>query len=174
MPADLRVWHTQGDDHVVRYNKTNTKERLTVVAGITAGGNKLPLQFITKGKSELSIDNHIGDVPGHMKSCTENGWTTEDTFCQYLTGIRGYYGFDNNNTVHMILDVFKVHISEKVKECAKNLNIKLYVIPAGMTDELQPLDKKIFGPLKSFIHSLYRKQIRESNDTDIKLRDACK
>ena len=172
-PSDLRVWHSKGEDHVVRYNKSSTKDRITVVAGITADGNKLPLQFITKGKTEVSIANHIGDVEGHMKACTDNGWTTEETFCQYLTGVRNYYGFDNTNTIHMILDVFKVHISERVKACAHNLNIKLYVIPAGMTDELQPLDRKIFGPLKAFVHSLFRKKVRESIDSEIKLKDAC-
>ena len=174
IPSFLQSWHMVGHDHVVRYIQANEKERITVVVGITADGNKLPLQFITKGKTEVAIDNHIGDVPGHMRACNENGWSTEDTFCSYLTGVREFYGFEDPNTIHMILDVFRVHISDKVKNTAKELNIQLHVIPAGMTDELQPLDVKIFGPLKAFIRHLFQKRLRDTIDGVIKQSDVCK
>ena len=58
-----------------------------------------------------------------------------------------------------------------MKKLAEELNIKLYLIPAGMTDELQPLDKKIFGPMKMFARQLFRQ--RYDQDKRRGKKEAC-
>ena len=173
VPSNIRTWHPVGKDHVVRYVNANEKDKLTVVAGIRADGTKLPVQFIAKGKTEQVLDSQLGDVGYHLRSFSESGWTTEYTFVEYLVGIRNFYGFDDKNTIHVILDVFRAHITDKVYNAAKELNIKFYLIPAGTTDELQPLDKKIFGPLKRFAAKLFRKHYQYSNDGTRTKKDAC-
>ena len=160
VPSNIRVWHMVGEDHVVRYINANDKEKVTVVAAITADGTKLPLQFIAKGKTQEVIESQIGDVGYHFKAYSENGWTTEETFIEYLTGLRNHFGFEDKHTLHIILDVFRAHITDNVKQACDELNIKLHLIPAGMTDELQPLDKKIFGPMKSYARYLFRNRFK--------------
>ena len=48
----------------------------------------------------------------------------------------------------MILDVYAAYRTDTVKQLAEALNIKLYFIPPGYTDLVQPLDVKVFGALK--------------------------
>ena len=155
-PEDIRVWHPVGVDHVVRYANTSDKERISVVAAISANGAKLPLQFIAKGNSEACIRNQIGDVSPHYATFSKNGWTTEETFKAFLTGVRDFYGFEDESRIHLILDVYRAHFTESVREHVENLNIELIPIPAGMTDEMQPLDLRIFGPLKLYAARLFR------------------
>jgi hypothetical protein len=47
-----------------------------------------------------------------------------------------------------VLDLFSVHRDSSVQELPQNLHIRLEFIPAGATDELQPLDQRIFGNFK--------------------------
>ena len=173
VPANIKVWHLTGKDHVVRYVNANEKEKVTVVAGIAADGSKLPLQFIAKGETEAVLETQIGDVGYHLRAFSSNGWTTSETFIQYLTGIRNHYGFEDSHTIHIILDLFKAHITDAVSDAAKELNIKLYLIPAGMTDELQPLDKKIFGPMKTFSRKLFRMRYNDNPTIRRSKLDAC-
>ena len=95
------------------------------------------LQFIATGKTERVLDRQIGDVNYHFKNFSENGWTTKETFKDFIIGIRNYYTF-TKQTLHIILDAFRVHISEEIIQFAELNNIKLYFIPQGYTDQLQP------------------------------------
>ena len=87
-----------------------------------------------------------------MKTYLEKGWTNDDTFYQYLNYLRSY--FNDNNEIHVILDIFSAHRSETTKKLAKDLNIILHYIPAGFTDMYQPLDTTIFAVLKAYIKKL--------------------
>ena len=177
VPGNIRVWHMVGADHVVRYVNSNDKEKVTVVAAIAADGTKLPLQFIAKGTTPAVLESQIGDVNYHFRAYSENGWTTESTFIEYLTGLRNYIGFEDKHTMHILLDVFRAHITDNVKKACSDLNIKLHLIPAGMTDEIQPLDRKIFGPMKSYARYLFRNRLQgiDLNKSDYKRTklDAC-
>ena len=54
-----------------------------------------------------------------------------------------------NFPICLLLDVFPAHTTERVRTTAENFNIELLYIPAGATGIYQPLDKRIFGELKS-------------------------
>ena len=71
------------------------------------------------------------------------------------------------------MDVFKAHITPAAKQAAEDNNIKIHLIPAGMTDEYQPLDKRIFGPMKSHARKMFRLAIRENPDLKRTKKDAC-
>jgi hypothetical protein len=49
----------------------------------------------------------------------------------------------------LILDCSSVHRSAEIKQYAAELGIRLWFIPAGHTDELQPLDRAVFGAIKA-------------------------
>ena len=172
IPKILKSWHVKGEDHVLRYVNSNCKENITVVAGVRADGLRLPLQFLATGKTEKVLETQIGDVGDHMKTFSENGWTTKETFKLYLLGIRNFYNF-TSETIHIILDGYKVHISEEIIEFAESNNFKLYFIPHGYTDQLQPLDVKLFGILKSYARRLFIERYRYDPYKIRKKIDAC-
>jgi hypothetical protein len=55
----------------------------------------------------------------------------------------------HGNPIHLLLDVYPVHVQQHAKELMRDLGIALRFIPAGMTDQYQPLDRRVFGRLKS-------------------------
>lgn len=130
IPKILKCWHKKGEDHVIRYVNGDPKNRITVVAGIRADGVKLPLQFIASGKTDYVCESQLGDVNYHFRSFSENGWTTINTFKDYIVGIRDYYGYDDNQTLHVICDSYKVHISEEIIQFSEKtiLNCISYLV----------------------------------------------
>jgi hypothetical protein len=48
----------------------------------------------------------------------------------------------------LIWDALTAHRDQEVKYLANELKIRLIFIRSGQTDEYQPLDRRIFGPMK--------------------------
>lgn len=76
----------------------------------------------------------------------------------------------------LVLDVYKTHRVESVKEFAKSLNIKLIFVPACGTGDYQPLDRRIFGILKMHIRNdvIYQNDIRSGKDRFTVIKAALK
>ena len=71
---------------------------------------------------------------------------------EYLKWLRSYYdrnyncreGYEPRETeIHLMLDLHSSHRKENVKQLAEELHIRLYYIPAGMTDIMQPCDIRV-------------------------------
>lgn len=162
-PNNLLIWHCKNEDHAVCYmDKANPKDCITVIAGITASGTKLPLMFVAEGVSERCENSQIGNVEPHWKYHSENGWVTEEVFLHYITTLREHYGGIDGPRLFLILDVYPSHKTEDVKNFAVGLNIELIYVPAGQTDEYQPLDRYAFGCLKAMARKLFRKRIQDN------------
>jgi hypothetical protein len=99
----------------------------------------------------------IGDVGGHWQSHTELEWMTSDPFGEYLRLLRAHAPTDR--TIYLLLDMHSSHRTQAVKDLAASLNIDLHFVPVGLTDALQPLDRAIFGALKSHARHLFRCQV---------------
>ena len=56
---------------------------------------------------------------------------------------------------------------------AQALNIQMHFIPAGMTDEMQPLDRSIFEPFKAMSRKLFRERNILSQPLKITKSEAC-
>jgi hypothetical protein len=72
--------------------------------------------------------------------------------------LRGLY--DDGDPIWVILDCYSVHRQEATKCLAAPLGINLLFIPPGMTDELQPLDRYVFGVMKANCRQSYRRFIQ--------------
>ena len=161
-PKGLLTWAVVGQDNVKTLIQGNEKDNMTVIASITAEGKKLPLMFIAKGKTERVENSQIGDVGQHWKTHTESGWMTNEAFQEYLRKLREHFG--DEEPIHLVLDCYKTHKSEVTRNLANFLKISLHFIPPGMTDEFQPLDRKIFGIVKAYAKNLYRQRIKNGID----------
>lgn len=172
-PNNLLVWQNKGEDHNVCYlNKANPKDCMTVMAGISASGTKLPLMFVATGLTDQCEKGQLGDVHPHWKIHSESGWVNEEVFLQYLQKLRDYFGGVDGPELHLILDVYPSHRTDDVKNFAAGLNIDLIYVPAGRTDEFQPLDRAVFGCLKVNAKRLFRKRVQENRDMVRKKVDA--
>lgn len=68
--------------------------------------------------------------------------------------LRGVY--DDADPVWLVLDCYSVHRQEGMKRLAADLGIHLLFIPPGLTDEMQPLDRFVFGAMKAHARRMYR------------------
>lgn len=162
-PNGILTWAEKGTDGIKIEVNSNEKECITAMASIKADGTKIPLFILAHGKTPRCETSQIGDISHHMSTYSENGWMTNDTFYQYLLFLRQHFG--DEEVIHLILDTYTANVGEQIKNLAETLNIKLYYIPPGLTDEFQPLDRRVFGCLKATARSLFRKDYNYSRLT---------
>ena len=155
-PKGILTWGETGVDNVARLSTINDKSQVTVLASITAAGTKLPLLFVAQGKTSQVESTQIGDVDYHWKCHSESGWMTDEVFKFYLMKLREHLGHDK--TIHLVMDLYPAHMTSDVDKLAEELNFKLHIIPAGMTDVYQPLDRRVFGPLKAKARKFFRQR----------------
>ena len=165
-PGAIMTWAQTNAESVTIDIKGSEKDGLTVLATIGADGSKLPLFFIASGKTARVEASQVAPQTGDWVTHTPSGWQTSESFQLYLLHLRELFCDD---PLDLILDVHSSHRTQEVKTLAQNLGINLHYIPAGATDALQPLDRRVFGALKSSARRLFR-QRREVNRT---LVDAC-
>jgi hypothetical protein len=155
VPNGLLTWAPVGEDGVTVISNACEKEAITALASVTAAHDKLPLFLIAKGKTARVEQTQLGAPDGCVLAHSPSGWTTVDTFHAYLQWLRQFYG--DQEPIHLILDCYSVHRSAATRGFAAELGIFLHFIPPGWTDELQPLDRYIFGALKSTCRRLFQR-----------------
>lgn len=55
----------------------------------------------------------------------------------------------------LVLDSFRCHISDRVKDKLAACHTDLVIIPGGMTSQLQPLDVCLNKPMKDYVRTAY-------------------
>ena len=153
-PNGILTWAIKGAEGVPIPITRDEKECLTALATIRADGTKLPLMILARGKTQAVEETQLGDVGFHLTGHCESGWMTQENFEKYLKWIRQESGHDDK--IYLILDLYPVHWTNETKEMAAGCNIELMFIPAGCTDQLQPLDVRCFGALKATARRVFR------------------
>ena len=72
----------------------------------------------------------------------------------------------------MLLDLHASHRELQIHDLAASLNITLHYIPAGKTDKYQPLDRTIFGTLKSTARHQISIRLSENPENQIRKKDS--
>jgi hypothetical protein len=179
----------KGAEAVNCYFRGDPKTCLTAIAAIDAAGGKLPLWILAHGttpRCETRYRNHAaiqtaiagGDL---VLSHQRNGWSDAVIMGQYLRWLRTLYKGPGRRPprIALVWDVWASHRCQETKDLASLLQIELEFIPPGMTGECQPLDRRIFGNLKSrtrsrFDHMYCRGQDPTMEDSVAMLVDAWK
>jgi transposase-like protein len=169
-PRGILTWTERDSDHPHVLIRGDEKENLTALATVTAAGERLPLFFLARGKTERVERSQIGDVAPHWVAHSVSGWMTEDTFEQYLGLLRHHYA--DGSELHLLLDSYSAHRTQNIKDTAARLGINLHFIPPGMTDQFQPLDRKVFGVLKASAKSLFFRRVNKNPDVKRTKSDA--
>ena len=100
----------------------------------------------------------INNPNGHVTTHSKSGWVDTEIWLKYLHFLRATIPYlpntdpmDKTNTIFLICDSYSVHHCNDAQTEANKLNIMLIAVPKGTTDECQPLDRRIFGILKTFL-----------------------
>ncbi|KAJ8934271.1 hypothetical protein NQ314_013481 [Rhamnusium bicolor] len=115
----------------------------------------LPL-YVFKGAAVQARWTSDKSYPGTLYATSKNGWMEEPqfftwfctSFTPHVKKLRESKGLTNQTAV-LLYDGHCSHISVRIVENALMENVKLVKFPSHLTDQIQPLDKCVFGPVKT-------------------------
>lgn len=157
LPSDTTVTHV--NDKTVSIRTTgNEKNRFTVMLGCMGDGTKLPPYVIFKRKTMPKLTFPKGIIV----RVHEKGWMTDATMKEWL---RVVWGRRPNTRQHslLVLDSFRCHRSDFVKEIVRSDKTQLAVIPGGMTSILQPLDVGVNRPMKMIMKKKWNEWMNDES-----------
>lgn len=148
--GSLRTIAPIGVEKVVIQGSRNEKECFTSIATCSRY-KKYPLIMLSKGKTEACCTKFRTSKNSEVWPSLK-GWVDESVMIHYLEW------FEENVSLGkpcaLVLDCYRAHRTDLVKSEAEKRNIELIFVPACGTSIFQPLDRRIFGILKSHLRSL--------------------
>ncbi|CAI7922473.1 unnamed protein product [Closterium sp. NIES-53] len=150
MPAATTVEET-GVRSVPIRSAGYQKQRVTVMLACTADGRKLKPWVFFKRKTLPK-----GDFPADVAvACHENGWMDSPVVVRWLEEcvkpfLKPRFGRHAKSSM-LVLDSYRGHLTEEVKEKLREMNCVPAIIPSGCTAEVQPLDACINKSFKASV-----------------------
>ena len=130
----------------VRYRVSGKKEQITILGCTNAIGQAIPPMVIFEGKY-LNYHWTSKEVPGTYYGMSGKGWTDQELFMHWLKDHFLKYAVVGR-PILLLLDGHSSHYEPCSVELANNNNVILFCLPPHTTQDSQPLDCTVFGPLK--------------------------
>lgn len=141
--------------------KRNSKECFTTIATCTIKEKK-PLIILTKGLTAASTMKFKASKDTMVwETGNQQGWINSDIMEDYLDVLHSWAG---TFPCALLLDCYSAHRTKEIKKLAKAKKIELIFVPANGTGLYQPLDRRIFGILKSKLRSYAKSRIYSGDD----------
>lgn len=90
-----------------------------------------------------------GAPEGSLGLVNESGWMTCDNFVKVINHFIKHSRHSKDFPLILILDNHDSHISFESLELCKKNNIHVITLPPHTSSKTQPLDRSVFGPMKS-------------------------
>lgn len=141
---------------LVRVSGGSGRESITVLAAVSADGFCMPPLIIFKGVGVQARWTSENSYPGTLYSTSKNGWMEEPQcfewfssgFVPHVLNLRAKLNLPDQAAL-LVYDGHSSHISYRIIKTALDHNIHLVKLPSHLTDQIQPLDKCVFGPVKT-------------------------
>lgn len=101
-PNRLKTWAEKGSQNVQIHVNGNVKESITALVTVATDGTKCPLYLIAQGDSNTCEKTQFGDTVHHFTNHSHKGWSTSETFQDYLHKISDHF---HNEPLHLLLDL---------------------------------------------------------------------
>ena len=129
----------------------NATKLVTVAVTVTASGKSLKPMVIYEGKPSGRIVWEFPSYnPGGVYCCQERAWQNQQTMEFWIrTVLKPYLSTAPVGKIPvLLLDEYRVHISQPITNMIQDLGCEVIVIPGGMTCHTQPVDVGVNKPLK--------------------------
>lgn len=147
-----KVLAAKGMKQVSQVTSGERGQLVTVCGAINASGNHLP-PFMIFPRKNWQIRMIDGGPPGTEGACHPSGWMTGPNFLSYLEFFKKHAMPNLANPHLIIFDNHESHITiDSINFCKEN-GIHLLTIPPHTSQKLQPLDRIVFGTLKSYYNA---------------------
>lgn len=150
---------------VKQVGATVSQERGTLVTlccGANAIGNSIPPFFVfprVNFQAQWLATAPPGSAAtGHAKA---TGWMTSENFLDFMKHFQKHTKPSADHPVLLILDNHQSHISIDILDYAKEHHITILSFPPHCSHALQPLDRSVFGPLKTYLNQAMDNWMRD-------------
>ena len=143
-----KVLAKKGQRQVGRVTSGERGENLTVVCAVNAAGSYAPPMLVFKQKrmSQLLM---AGTPPGFVGYPSPCGWITAELFAKWLEHFIEFAKPTVDKKVILVLDGHASHKTLEAIDICRDKEVVLIFLPPHTTHQMQPLDKTVYGPLKS-------------------------
>mgnify|MGYP003623222955 FL=1 len=150
----------KGQKSITIKTSGHEKTHYTVVLACCADGSKLPPMIIFKRKT-LPKEKIPTGLIVHVH---EKGWMDESGMKVWIEKVWGRRnGALLKKKAFLVLDQFRAHLKESIKQRFQECNTELAVIPGGLTSQLQPLDVSLNKPFKVFMREEWNKWMMDAS-----------
>ena len=135
---------------------------VTVCCGINALGNHIPPYFVFP-RVNVQQHWHLTAPPGSAITghSSATGWMTSENFVDFMKHFVKHAKPTEEQPILLLLDNHLSHVNLDVINYAKDNHITLLSFPPHCSHHLQPLDKTVYGPFKSFYNAVCDRWMRE-------------
>ena len=127
---------------------SGSKSQITVVGCVSAAGYCVPPMVVYNRKSYFVSPEMVqGEIPGTAYGFSSKGWMDQDLFGHWFNHFLKYA--PPIRPLLLLLDGHSSHYCPSVIRQAAEHEVILFALPPNTTHLTQPLDKGIFGPLKT-------------------------
>ena len=126
---------------------SGNKKQITVLGCVNASGYAIPLLVIFARKS-LNPLLIVNEVPGTMYGLSDTGWMDSEIFSNWFTHHFLVHA-PASRPLLLLLDSHSTHYNPEFVCVAAHEQLIVFCLPPNTTHLTQPLDKGIFGPLKT-------------------------
>lgn len=145
-PKPPKTVHRKGTRNAVACT-SGGKSQITAVGCVNAAGQAIPPMVIWDRKT-MAPALAEGEVPGTIYGLSPKGWMDQELFDLWFTCHFLRYA-SRERPLLLILDGHSSHYCPDTIRLASEENVVVFTLPPNTTHLTQPLDKGVFGPLKS-------------------------
>jgi hypothetical protein len=131
------------------------RKSFTAISTISADGGRFPPLFLAMGKTERchqQFQDMQSPIGSYEVYHSPGGNTNEDVMELYFALVKKWM---KGQKTAILMDRYASHVSQTTIENAAKHNIRLVFIPTSGTERFQPLDRRVFGALKSMGFSCF-------------------
>lgn len=122
---------------------------VTMIAAINSIGNSIPPMLIFP---RVNFKEHMmkGVPPGSIGAAAPSGWSNEGLLPKFLGHFISHTRPSLTDPVLLLLDNHDSHVSVPVITKCKEVGITLLTFHPHTSHKMQPLDRTVFGPSKTY------------------------
>ena len=146
-----RVISPRGIRQVSSVTSAERGQLVTMTLAVNAVGNTVPPFFIFP---RVHFKDHFlnGSPTGSSGSANPSGWMKAEDFLLYVHHFHAHTKSSPEKPCLLILDNHSSHLSIDVIDFCKANGIILLTIPPHCSHKMQPLDRSVYGPFKTYMN----------------------
>ncbi|RUS81635.1 hypothetical protein EGW08_010598 [Elysia chlorotica] len=147
-----KILARKGSKQVGKVVSQERGELLTVCAIVSAAGISIPPVLVFPRKNYKDIFMR-GGPEGALGLVNPSGWMNVDLFLEVLKHFVQHARPAPDHQVVLVMDNHESHVSLAAREYAKENNVHIVTLPPHTSHRTQPLDRAVFGPMKTYLNS---------------------